>query len=534
MVEIYTDRRKKGKGILDPAVDAATNAVSAATNAVKAHFKPDEAKDKIQADIIYKAQGAKAANDYMASRGHLPTDIGPPASNVQDKKPIATPSREALSPQPLRERTPISATERWRAMGEQSKATIAAANQAPEPLPNNTFNQTDAYTRRRVADTTQSAGIGTGGAGVVGGTFQPRDTDLGRRQLGLPSRAEQNAQRVRSSGPGQSILRQGQTRLNLPAANAERMAARDIERSFEQQRRRSSREGAVVGDRNARSFDSMMDNMTSRRNIDVNSAVQRRGQDVTARGQDISAATQYRGQDITARGQDLSYSSSLRGQDVTMRGQDQNYDSTLRGQDLNYDSTVRGQDVNMRNTDVTNENANLRNRESNDTQRYGYDSSVQMNKDRVAANKYASELTQNTAIRADSDRQLEGFAFDRKTGAIDQRTASRYKSVRDDLLSSGIAPKNMEQVVQVSKFFDEFNSMLDDRGDKNYVTASNFMDPDNKAKLVKLGFWDALMSFDLGSREQVDLPGAGLFPQDELDQPLDYGTTETLGLRGRQ
>lgn len=322
----------------------------------------------------------------------------------------------------------------------------------------------------------------------------------------------------------------------MPAANAERVAARDMRRAYEQQRRRSSREGAVIGDRNARSFDSMMGNQTSMRNTDVVANTQRRGQDINRDtqlyGMDTRAGTARRGQDVTARGQDLNYDSTLRGHDVTRRGQDLNYDSTLRGHDVTrrgQDVTMRGQDslanTAMRNTDVRQAGANLRNTENNDTRR-------DLGALQAAASQYSADLKNNAEVLKQSDSELEGFAYDRKTGGTNQRRASRYKSVRQDLLKNGFDITNMEQVVRVSHFFDELNAALGE--ETNQITAANFSDPENQARIREQGFWESLVKLNLGSSEQIAVPGAGDISSDEVDTGLDYNMTGQLGLRGRR
>jgi hypothetical protein len=436
----------------------------------------------------------------------------PPAYMMRARTPSqapATPVQAAAAPK-------ITAKERWRAMGAQSKAARAKTNAAPQQLANNTYTQTDDYSRRRVNETrNQSSGIGTGSGSARGGGFRPRDTALGRRMLGLPSRAEQHAQRVQTGGQRQNVLRQGQTRLNLPAANAERMAAADLRRSYSNARRRNASENSAVRlVANSNLMENQVDNMTSRRGQDMTAQTAYRGQDVTARGQDINANVQYRGQDVTARGQDLNYDSSLRGHDVTRRGQDIGADTAYRGQDV----TMRGQDslseTSRANTAMREGGANLRNRRTNDVYRDRNEADAEYRQGTLRAGESEAlreTLNQNledlhTSISEDDDG--------RRTNITDRNSLGQSRALIGD--PSNYKPeelsnltRNIPQMVEVGNRINQYLSKEGYAGGFSIPQLKNAKFSDGK-----MGVFESFMNGHWPRFEYIELPGGQRIPAD--------------------
>ena len=392
-------------------------------------------------DALFKAAGGRVAEP------------------VTTKSDVVTPppTEQRASPETLNE---VSVT---------ARRHPTVANAQPTARDRNFGNGKDYLAPGQVANT-QAESMGILERGGIQ-KFGPRDSTLGRQLTGIPTRAERTAQRQNPTPNGRRDLRFGQTRLNLPAANAERVAARDVERAFEQQRRRSSREGAVVGDRNARSFDNFISNTTSRR------------------GQDMRADTANRSQSITARGQNMVADTARRSQDLT---------NNLGFARLDNDGAIANLRERGANFRDGNRNASFdRRTEANSADRQS----------QIQANQSAAQVAQNTAAKTEIFSQIDGFFPD------DSPQASRVKSTFDELTANGFNPSSSEDVVQISRFFDQVNEEL---GGKNTITAANFLQPENKAELVKLELWDALLSFNIGSRDQINIPGGGLVPQDEL------------------
>lgn len=448
-----------------------------------------------------------------------------PKENVNARRARNTTVRP-VPPKPT-----ITAKQRWGAMGEQSKAARVQANKPPEPLPNNTFTQTDAYSRRRVNDTrNQSSGITMGSGSVRGGAFQPRDTAMGRRALGLPSRAQQQAQRVQSGGRRQNVLRQGQTRLNLPAANAERMAAADLRRSYANQRRRNASEGSAVRlQANSRLMENQVDNMTDRRGQDISATTAYRGQDVTARGQDISADTQRRGQDVTARGQDLNYDATLQGHDVTRRGQDVD----MRGQNMDFDTSRRMQDVTMRGQDSRQE-----------SYKYGVDAGVYNSDQRnlvdrertgsmaqSAANELLSEQDQETYDRAST--QIEMMAPRDDEGNINTQWQARAHSV---LQEAGGLPEEfrgvtMQSIGEITNILDQLNQQQLERGGDKRISLSDLHGAEVGEN--KLGFFESLLQGHMPGFMELNIPGFKGFDSKDVNTLRSREVGRITGLPSR-